>query len=134
VATALHTAVHGLWDSIEQSRGAQLLTYEITTYALRAPGLSHVARRQYAVTHAAVTEVLTEVAATAHVHWVRPVDELAGEVLAVVDGVTLRWLADRDGAAARSRLAATAAYLATQVRSARRAGRARSAVGARRRS
>jgi hypothetical protein len=54
--------------------------------------------------------------------WTRPVSELAGEALAFLDGVTLRWLVDGDAAAARDRLSAFAAYLATHSRRVRRRG------------
>jgi hypothetical protein len=52
--------------------------------------------------------------------WTRPVDELAGEALAAIDGVTLRWLVDGDGAAAKARLAALADELAGHAKSSRR--------------
>jgi AcrR family transcriptional regulator len=118
--TALRCAVHGLWDTIEQSREAQLLTYEITTYALRTAGLSHVATRQYEVSHAAVEALLVAAADVSRAVWTRPVDELAGEALAAIDGVTLRWLVDGDGAAAKARLAALADELAGHAKSSRR--------------
>ena len=97
-----------------------MLTYEITTHALRSPGLEHVATRQYEVSHAAAQALLELAAATTGSVWTRSVEELAGEVLAVVDGVTLRWLVDGDSAAARARLSSFASYLTTQARKARR--------------
>ena len=120
LATALHSAVDGLWATIEAAPGEQLLTYEITTHALRAPGLREVATRQYAVSHAAAQGLLELAAAATGAEWSRPVGELAGEVLAIVDGVTLRWLVDGDGEAARARLASYVAYLTTQAKPVRR--------------
>ena len=71
-----------------------------------------MAEHQYAVSQAA-SEALLSLAATASgATWTRPVGELAAEALAFVDGVTLRWLVDGDGAAARARLDAFSAYLA----------------------
>ena len=68
-----------------------------------------VAEHQYAVSQAA-SEALLSLAATASgATWTRPVAELAAEALAFVDGVTLRWLVDGDGAAARARLDAFSA-------------------------
>lgn len=122
--TTLASAVAGLWDTIEHSRDAQLLTYEITTFALRTPGLAGVAKRQYEVSHAAVQALLGAAAETAQARWTRPVAELAGEVLAVVDGVTLRWLVDGDGAAARGRLGALATQLAAHWKPIRRRAKA----------
>src|SRR3954454_8797812 len=43
VAAALRAAVDAMWASIEATAGEQLLTYEITTSALRSPGLRGVA-------------------------------------------------------------------------------------------
>jgi AcrR family transcriptional regulator len=120
LATALDAAIAGVWETIEATPREQLLTYEITTFALRTPGLGGVARSQYAVSQAAVERLLTLVADASGASWTRPVPELAGEVLAFLDGVTLRWLADRDGAAARSRLDAVARYLAGSSRPRRR--------------
>jgi AcrR family transcriptional regulator len=115
LAAALATAVDGMWTAIERSAGEQLLTYEITTHALRNPALQGVAERQYAASQAAAERLLQLVADAAAASWRRPVPELAAEALAFVDGVTLRWLVDRDGAAARARLASFAGYLATQA-------------------
>jgi AcrR family transcriptional regulator len=124
LAGALELAVDGVWRSIEESAGAQLLTYEITTYALRGAALRGVAQRQYAVSQAAAERLLELAAAAGGATWRRPVPELAAEALAFVDGVTLRWLVDGDRAAARARLSAFAGYLAGQATHRRRRRRA----------
>jgi AcrR family transcriptional regulator len=124
LARALTTAVDGIWRSIEATAGAQLLTYEITAHALRNPALHDVAHRQYAVSQAAAERLLELAAEASGATWKRPVAELAAEALAYVDGITLRWLVDRDGAAARARLAAFAGYLAGQASARRRRRRA----------
>ena len=111
--SAVEAAIGGVWASIEATPDVQLLTYEITTYALRAPGQRAVGQRQYAVSQAAAERLLDLAATAGGARWTRPVPELASEVLAFLDGVTLRWLVDRDGEAARARLAAFAGYLAT---------------------
>jgi AcrR family transcriptional regulator len=123
LASALGLAVEGVWRSIEGTAGAQLLTYEITTHALRNPALAEVAHRQYAAAQAAAERLLELAAEAGGATWRRPVPELAAEALAFVDGVTLRWLVDRDGAAARARLAAFAGCLAGQATPRRRRGR-----------
>ncbi|MBN9620006.1 MAG: TetR family transcriptional regulator [Actinobacteria bacterium] len=112
---ALQVAVAGLWDTIAQTPDAQLLTYEITTHTLRHPELRDAARRQYEVSQGAAERLLTLAAGAAGARWSRPVGELAGEALAYVDGVTLRWLVDGDAAEARERLSSFAGYLATQA-------------------
>jgi AcrR family transcriptional regulator len=117
---ALQAAIAGLWDTIERSPGEQLLTYEITTHALRHRAQHGVALRQYDVSQTAAEHMLSMAANVSRATWTRPVADLAGEALAVVDGVTLRWLVDGDGVAARARLASFAGYLATQAKSRRR--------------
>ena len=117
---ALDAAVLAMWTVIEKTPGEQLLTYEITTHALRSPGGRRVARRQYAASQAAAEQLLTLAAQAARAVWKRPVAELAAEALAYLDGVTLRWLVDRDARSARARLAVFAGYLATQATSRRR--------------
>lgn len=120
LATALRSAVAALWETVEASAGEQLLTYEITTHALRNPELRGVALRQYEVSQAAAESLLALAGEAAGATWTRPVAELAGEALAFVDGVTLRWLVDGDGAAARARLASFADHLAGQAKPRRR--------------
>jgi AcrR family transcriptional regulator len=116
LATALNAAVNALWDTIQATPGEQLLTYEITTHSLRNPELRSVASRQYEVSQTLTERVLTLAAAASGATWTAPVPQLAGETLAFVDGVTLRWLVDGDGAAARARLSSFAGYLATHGR------------------
>lgn len=115
LASVLRVALRGLWAAVEKTPGRQLLSYEITTRALRAPGLGGVAQRQYAATDELVTEVLTRAAETAAVTWDRDLAELAGVVVMAVDGATLRWLVDDDSDAALVRLGHVADLLATMA-------------------
>jgi AcrR family transcriptional regulator len=116
LATALRVAIAGLWDRIEQTPGEQLLSYEITTYALRHPELRSAAVRQYEVSQRATEELLELAASVSRCTWTAAVPDLAAQTLALLDGVALRWLVDGDGAAARARLAAFADHLAGQAR------------------
>ncbi|MEZ0367179.1 TetR/AcrR family transcriptional regulator [Mycobacterium sp. pUA109] len=120
LAAALQCALDGLWEGIEATRDAQLLTYEITTAALRNPALNHVAVRQYEVSRAAVGSLLSLAATSTNSTWLHPVDELADEMLAMLDGVTLRWLVDGDSTAARDRLARFTDYLRGYAKTTRR--------------
>lgn len=111
----LRAALDGLWAEVERTPGRQLLTYEITTRALREPGLGGVAQRQYDAVTAMTAAVLERAAETAGVTWARDVEELAGLVVMAVDGATLRWLVDQDSRAALRRLRDVAALLATMT-------------------
>lgn len=112
VATALRTGIAALWQAVEATPGEQLLTYEITSHALRRPELRDVATRQYRAAQSAAEGLLTLVAAATGATWTRPVPELAAEALAFLDGVVLRWLVDGDETAARGRLDRFAGTLA----------------------
>lgn len=116
IGSMLVRAVVATWQLVEATANEQLLTYEITVHALRTPELRDVAARQYAASQAAVEQLLFAAADTAGVEWSRPVAEVAADVLAVLDGVTLRWLVDRDGDAARARLENFARYVAASTR------------------
>jgi AcrR family transcriptional regulator len=110
--SALRAGLRGLWRVIEATPGTQLLTYELTSYALREPGMEGAAIRQYDGSRAAASEFLSEVATGAGVRWTRPVGHLARMVLAMLDGVTLAWLVDRDSKAALATLDTFAGQLA----------------------
>lgn len=101
---ALRAGVRGMWAAFSTSRERQLVTYEITTHSLRTKGMHAVAVDQYKVGQMAVEQFLgTAAKETGHV-WTRPVEDLAGMTLAVIDGVCLRWLVDGDQDGALSRL------------------------------
>jgi AcrR family transcriptional regulator len=115
INTVLRAALSGLWAEVERTPGRQLLTYEITTRALREPGLIDVAAEQYSTTVALAAGVLAAAAKTAGVRWTRDLDHLAGLVVMAVDGATLRWLVDQDSEAALARLGDIADLLATMA-------------------
>ena len=115
IASVLRSALRAMWSQVERTPGRQLLTYEITTWALRDPGLHDVADQQYAATVAIAGGVLARAAEAAGVRWTRDLDDLAGLVVMAIDGATLRWLVDKDSEAALARLGDIADLLATMT-------------------
>ncbi|MCE0533973.1 TetR family transcriptional regulator [Kineosporia rhizophila] len=113
---ALRAALERLWAVHEASPGRQLLTYEITTRALREPRLNDVAQQQYDTTVRSCAEVLQHVAAQVGATWEREIDDVASLVVMAIDGATLRWLVDKDSAAALRRLNDVARMLVTMAR------------------
>lgn len=100
----LHTGLTGMWPLIEATADRQLLTYEITAYALRhraagAPLAGSVADEQYRVMDVEATVFLEESARRTGCVWTEPVEAIARFALAVIDGIVLRWLVDRDSSA-----------------------------------
>lgn len=113
----LRASVQVYWDHVIANPGEHQLTYELTQYALRRPGLADVARRQYDGYLAANAQFLQAVADAADIEWVTPVDVLAAHLVSVLDGLTLQWLVNRDGAVAERVLDALAEYVARQAAS-----------------
>jgi len=115
LATVLELAVEGLWRGIRDNRGAQLLSYELTTTSLRHSELNQVAADQYRGTWGAVELFLERIEHGAQVSWSVPRSSLARTLVATVDGYALAWLVDGDEEAAIDGLHRFARYLATQT-------------------
>ena len=107
--------VDAFWQSISSSRGAQLLSYELTTASLRHEELRDVALEQYRGQWSAAESVLEEIARVAQVEWIQPVPELARAVVAFVDGLSLSWLVDGDDEAARESMHRFGQFLSTRT-------------------
>ncbi|HEY7050381.1 MAG TPA: TetR family transcriptional regulator [Jatrophihabitantaceae bacterium] len=108
-STALRAYAQHLVDHPEQ----HLLSYELTQYALRTPGLAQLAAQQYEAYLDGAAEVLAALGIT---------DPSAPRlVVALLDGVTLQWLVDRDVEAAVAVLERFADLFAPPMRP-RRAG------------
>ncbi|WP_028046218.1 TetR/AcrR family transcriptional regulator [Cellulomonas sp. URHE0023] len=106
-------SVDALWDGIRESRGAQLLSYELTTSSLRHPELNQVAIEQYRGQWAAAEQVLRGIEAAAGVTFTVPLDLLARTVVAVIDGYSLAWLVDGDEERAREGMHGFGQFLTT---------------------
>lgn len=94
----LYEAIDLIWAVISASPDRQLLTYEIVSYSLRSYGLPEVglARDQQESNEAIVKSVLERTAASAGMRWAMGLDEMAGVVLSIVEGIGLRWQIYRD--------------------------------------
>ncbi|MGW4161365.1 TetR/AcrR family transcriptional regulator [Streptomyces sp. NPDC004788] len=112
----IRAALHTYWEGIRRSPDEHLLTYELTQYALRQPGLAELARRQYAHYAEVTVASLETMARLAGIEWTVPLPVLARHGLGVLDGLTLTWLIDRDDALALAALDEYAAYLVTVAR------------------
>lgn len=100
----LHIGISGIWPIIESTPDRQLLMREITTQALRhraagSIGVGDIAWQQYRAMDAEAVEFLEECARAAEVSWTTPVEAIARFGLAVLDGLVVRWLVDRDSEA-----------------------------------
>lgn len=101
----LRAGIRGLWPIVEATPHHQLLTYELTAHALRRRSAGNlaagaIAERQYSAMDAETVAFLTLCATRADVTWITPVEQVARFALACMNGLVLRWLVDRDSAAA----------------------------------
>jgi AcrR family transcriptional regulator len=112
----LHASLRAYWDEVEKNPGEHQVTYELTQYAFRRPGLESVARRQYDGYLAASEQFLTAAAEAAGVEWTAPVRVLARLAHSVLDGATLAWVVDRDSDLTLAALDELADFLASKAR------------------
>ena len=117
----VHRALLGYWDLAEADPDTQRVIYEITAAGLRDPALADGIAQRYRGYPELVGAVLEEIAVVRRVAWQRPVPVLARQIVALLDGLTLQFLADGDRVAAREALAACASDVAAQGRRARQA-------------
>ena len=109
VRTNLHTALEAYCQHLVDNPDRHRLSYELTQYALRTPGLERLAAEQYQAYLAGAAEVLGALGATDPV--------LPRMVIAILDGITLQWLVDRDRATAAATLEAFADQVAPMLTS-----------------
>ena len=119
IRSSIHDALHAYLVAITDDPNHELVMLELMQYALRTPGLEHLAREQWVRYRVAVVELLEAAAANNSIEWSLPVDDIARIVVTFTDGITFAWLADRDlpGASRVIDFAADSlATLATPVR------------------
>ncbi|MEU4452041.1 TetR family transcriptional regulator C-terminal domain-containing protein [Nocardioides sp. NPDC023903] len=114
----LQAALRAYWQHVIANPDEHQVTYELTQYALRQPGLATVARRQYETYLEANTRVLTVLAESTGVTWDQPIPMLARYLTANIDGLTLLFLNEGDAEAAGAALDFAAAHVASMARSA----------------
>ncbi|MGG8405561.1 TetR/AcrR family transcriptional regulator [Streptomyces sp. 12297] len=88
------------WDHVAAHPGEHMLTYELTQYALRRPGLEHLARRQYEMYTDTYTALIEQLGDSEDFDLSVPVPVLARYLAAMTDGLTLNLLVLGNDAAA----------------------------------
>lgn len=94
VEESLFRGLMGLWETVSGQPEKQLVFYELTVGALRAPDRSDIAEWQYREYYASTGTFLVRLAETAGVEWTVPVPVLSRMVTTAIDGLILGWLAD----------------------------------------
>lgn len=107
----LRGALRAFWEVAESSRGRQLLTFELTTWALREDRPA-VAEEMFTQFRATIGQFIQGVTESAGITWTQPRERIERLVLTVTNGVALAWLVDDDREAALEQLDLFAAQLA----------------------
>ncbi|ROR81263.1 transcriptional regulator, TetR family [Plantibacter flavus] len=106
----VHAGLERYVDLLRADPAREAAMQELSAYAMRTPGLEHLALEQYRRYEELACEALALAATVSGSTWTQPVDEIARTVIAFTDGLTLGWLVRRDDAEAR-RLVGTVAHL-----------------------
>ncbi|MDJ0384839.1 TetR/AcrR family transcriptional regulator [Streptomyces sp. G-G2] len=109
----IRDTLHAYWDGVRQRPAEHMVTYELTQYALRQPGLTEVARRQYQHYLKINTDHLEAIAEAAGIRWTVALPTLARYGLNLMDGLTLNWLIDHDDTQALAALDEYAEHLSS---------------------
>ena len=105
--TAMRQSTLQVWSKlVEADTGQQVMQYELTTWALRTPGMADLAHRQYELYTDVITANWTQAAARAGVTLTVPAAQLARLFLAAIDGLILQYLTLGDPERARADLQA----------------------------
>ncbi|MFJ1969598.1 TetR/AcrR family transcriptional regulator [Streptomyces sp. NPDC087903] len=109
-------SLHAFWKGFEANPGEHQMSYELTQYALRTPGLENVAKRQYEIFLAAFASLLELAAENAGIQWTQPVPVLARYVQSLIDGLNMTWLVDRNSEHSKAVLEMLADHLLQHAR------------------
>jgi len=108
VRDAIRLALTASLDLVRSDPGREQAMFELTQYALRTASLSDLPPDQYERYRGVAEALLTAGAHRLGIRWSVPSAELAQLLVAITDGITLAWLADRDDAAAERTVALAA--------------------------
>lgn len=117
LAGTLEQGLLRFFDQVRQDPDRERAMFELTQYAMRSPAMEGFAGRQYERYRHLAVQSLEEAASRTGCRFTRPLDELAADLVALTDGITLAWLADRDDSRARRTIAFASRALAAEARS-----------------
>ncbi len=122
----LHAGVSTLWPILKSTPDRQLRAYESTLHVLRRRWEDQgtdmpvcvpdpVASAMFKGMDAAVTDFLELCAVRSGTQWLEPCDAIAAYLVAVIQGMVLRWLADCDDETSLVVLDDLVQYLSTKA-------------------
>jgi AcrR family transcriptional regulator len=98
--TTIRAAMQAYFDLLAAHPDREQALFELMHYAARTPELDGLPRAQHGSYLRAAETILTSASVTLGVTWSQPVAQVARVLIALTDGLTFAWLADRDDAAA----------------------------------
>jgi AcrR family transcriptional regulator len=100
VHASVRAGLQAYFDLLKQHPEREQAMFELMHYSMRTPELDALPAVQHGSYLTAARALLEEGAAVLDVRWSAPIDELARLLVALTDGLTYAWLADRDDRAA----------------------------------
>ena len=100
IRSAVRAGMRAYFELLRAQPSREQALQELVQYSLRTPGLEYLARAQYASYFHTARVLLERGAENAGVEWSLPIEHLARILIAITDGLTVAWLADRDDDAA----------------------------------
>lgn len=100
------------FELLRADPGREAAMQELSYYAMRTPGLEHLAGEQYRRYAELAGEALALAAEVSGTTWSRPIPEIARIVIAFTDGLTVAWLVRRDDTEALQLIASVASLIA----------------------
>lgn len=113
VGSSVRSVFRVIWSQVKAYPDRQLVSYELTTYVMRDPNLSDLAKWQYQQYFKQAERVATAIEDSAGIEWAVPMPTLSRMIATAVDALVLGWLADRDDASAEATLEEFATYFAS---------------------
>ena len=100
VKTAVRAGLQAYFDLLKQHPEREQAMFELMHYSMRTPDLGKLPAIQHGSYQAAARALLEAGSRELGIRWTMPEQALARILVALTDGLTYAWLADRDDAAA----------------------------------
>lgn len=121
--STVRAGMQAYFDLLREYPEREQAMFELMHYSMRTPELGKLPAVQHGSYLAAARALLEAGGELLDIHWALPIDELSRILVALTDGLTYAWLADRNDAAAErlmDNIANTIAALVSTTEGARR--------------
>ena len=102
-------------EHVASDTAQRQLSFELTLYALREPGLREAAVELYRSQLEGAEQLLQEIARVGGFGWQMASDELSRRTLSLIDGVSYQWVVTQDELMAQQLRDALVGFLRGQV-------------------